>query len=154
MVERAKARLHEQETGEYDFRQMLKQSESTPPLIDCATFSAGVEVRESPGRGRGLFLTKRVLAGELLICEKAFAYAYVDEKDASNYDMTNVSVIPSDVELLLEIVQKLYHDPEAALLFNDLPHGDYKVVSGTKVDGYPVVDKSVIGCSPDQFATY
>ncbi len=43
--------------------------------VDCATYSGPVEVRESlPGRGRGLFTTRKVTAGELL-CEKAFEYA-------------------------------------------------------------------------------
>ena len=72
--DRINERLKEQQTGEYNFKQMCKQAESTLPFIDCATFSAPVEIRESPGRGKGLFTTRAVSAGELLLCEKAFAY--------------------------------------------------------------------------------
>jgi hypothetical protein len=153
MIERVKARLHEQQTGEYDFRQMLQQAKSTPPLIDCATFSAGLEVRESPGRGRGLFATRKIMAGDLVICEKAFAYGFVEDEHAENAvdpndfmkmlgKMTEMSgANPADYELLLQTMQKLYHDPEAARLFNDLPHGDHKVISASEVDGHPVIDK-------------
>jgi hypothetical protein len=75
-MDRAKARLHEQQTGEYGFEKMYRQANATPPIIDCATFSKPVEIRPSPGRGRGLFTTRTVAAGELLLCEKAFSYCY------------------------------------------------------------------------------
>ncbi|KAF5549502.1 TPR domain-containing protein [Fusarium mexicanum] len=78
--DRLNERLNEQRTGKYKFKQMYKQAEKTPPLIDCATFSAPVEIRESPGRGKGLFTTKAVSAGELLLCEKAFSYSFAGDE--------------------------------------------------------------------------
>ncbi|TVY65370.1 Protein unc-45-like protein A [Fusarium oxysporum f. sp. cubense] len=76
-------RLNEQRTGEYKFKQMYKQAEKSPPFIDCATFSAPVEIRESPGRGKGLFTTKAVSAGELLLCEKVFSYSFAGDEQST-----------------------------------------------------------------------
>lgn len=148
MMSRTISRITEQQTGAYIFAQMYKQAKATPPLIDCATYSAPVEVRESPGRGRGLFTTRKVTAGELLVCEKAFGYSYVGKDN--NYGgsrlvtlmnlTTNRAVAGGQASLLTQIVQKMYHDPESSQAFRKLYHGDYKPVSVAKVDGKPVVD--------------
>ena len=53
---------------------MYRAAKDTPPCLDNATFAGNVEVQASKGRGRGLFTTKDVIAGELLLCEKAFSY--------------------------------------------------------------------------------
>lgn len=144
MMNRVKQRVCEQETGEYDFNQMYKQAKSTPPLIDCATYSAPVEVRLSPGRGRGLFTTKKVSAGELLICEKALGYAYSGPESTKMTMLINMETkkmtCGGQADLLTQLVQKLYHDPEAMRAFGELYHGDYKPVAFSEVDGRPVVD--------------
>lgn len=148
LMTRVRERLHEQQTGEYDFRSMYKQARTTPPLIDCATYTAPVQVLESPGRGRGLFTTRKVLAGDLLICEKALGYSYVDEDSHGHLKIlmntsTQKVTVGGQADLLTQVVQKLYHDPEAARSFSDLYHGDYKPVTASTVDGRPVVDTSV-----------
>ena len=79
-ITRVQQRLNEEQKGLYQFSDMYKQAESTPPLIDCATYVGSVAVRDSPGRGKGLFTTKPVKAGELLLCEKAFVYSYADDE--------------------------------------------------------------------------
>lgn len=148
MLIRAKARMQEKKMGKYDFLDMYKQAEATPPIIDCATYSAAVEVRESPGRGRGLFTTRKVAAGDLLLCEKAFGYRFVDKDGAGQHKKTGILmnlvtkriVVGGAADLLPELVQKLYHDPEASKLFTNLHHGDYSPVSVDEVDGKPVVD--------------
>jgi len=145
MINRVNTRLHEQQTGDYNFSQMYKQAEATPPVIDCATYSSPVEVRPSPGRGRGLFTTRKVAAGELLLCEKAFAYAFADKKSLGKMSIlmnvvTMKAVAGSHATLLAQLVQKQYHDPEAAQLFSQLHHGDYSPVTVAEVDGRPVVD--------------
>ena len=60
--------------GQFVFSRMDKQALKSNPIIGCATFSKPVEIRPSPSQGRGLFTTRDVSAGELLLCEKAFAY--------------------------------------------------------------------------------
>ncbi|KAM3550201.1 hypothetical protein MY1884_008369 [Beauveria asiatica] len=77
-MNRVKARLREKNDGAYSFASMYKQASQDSALIDCATFSEPVEIRQSPGRGRGLFTVNAVKAGDLLLCEKAFVYKQGD----------------------------------------------------------------------------
>lgn len=142
---RAKARLAEERTGEYDFGRMYKQAEKTPPIIDCATFSRPVEVRESPGRGRGLFTTVPVSAGQLLLCEKAFGYSYADEKHFSVLMnvITKRVTVGGQAGLLTQIVQMLYHGHCQSREFVELFCGDYTPVSVSEADETPVVDTYV-----------
>ncbi|KAI1411046.1 hypothetical protein F5Y13DRAFT_191633 [Hypoxylon sp. FL1857] len=154
-IERVKQRLNEEEAGSYQFSSMYKQAEATPPLIDCATFVGSVAVRDSPGRGKGLFTTKRVNAGELLLCEKAFAYSYAGEDSPigrSNTSMlinvnTGTLSMGGDANLITQIVQKIYHNPARSKVFTDLrlgDYGDYVPVAVSEVDGAPVVDTFLV----------
>ncbi|TDZ20578.1 DnaJ-like protein subfamily C member 7-like protein [Colletotrichum orbiculare MAFF 240422] len=132
-IERVTRRIHEQVAGEYSWKQMHNQASATPPLIDCATFSAPVEVRPSPGRGNGLFTTRAVKAGDLLFCEKAFAYSYADEDDVVSRQkvkfLMNLSTkritVGGQADLIAMVVQKLYHNPRMASRFTKLHRGDY-----------------------------
>ena len=144
-MQRVKQRLHEEQTGQYAFRNMYKQARQTPPLIDCATFSAPVEIRSSAGRGRGLFTTRPVSAGQLLLCEKAFSYSYVGDGSADRMTIlmnvaTNKASMGAQAHLLTQTMQKLYHSPEALRLFGDLHRGDYETPGITGCDGHLVVD--------------
>ena len=148
-LEAVEERLREQKTGVYNFREMYEQAKASPPIIDCATYVGPVAVRDSPGRGRGLFTTRPVKAGELLLCEKAFAYSFADENDPAARRNTrllmNLSTkkmtMGGQAYLISQIVQKLYHNPESAEPFRDLHHGDYRPVSVAEVDGKHVVDR-------------
>ncbi|KAK2061682.1 hypothetical protein LY76DRAFT_590189 [Colletotrichum caudatum] len=134
-LERTGRRIVEQVTGDFKWKHMHKQAKETPPIIDCATYSGPVEIRDSPGRGRGLFTTRSVKAGELLLCEKAFSYVYADENDPTasknlkilmNLDSKRMTM-GGQATLVSTVVQKLHHNPEAASRFMDLYHGDYEV---------------------------
>ncbi|KAF5238850.1 hypothetical protein FANTH_10178 [Fusarium anthophilum] len=148
--DRLKERLNEQRTGEYEFKQMYKQAEKTPPLIDCATFSAPVEIRESPGRGKGLFTTKAVSAGELLLCEKAFSYSFAGDEQSTKQTKilmnlaTKRMVVGGQARLLTLIVQKLYHNSSLSAEFGDLHHADYQKATVLETDGTPVVDSFLV----------
>jgi hypothetical protein len=145
-LQRVHLRIYEQKTGRYDFKEMYKQAQATPPLIDCATYSSPVEIRKSPGRGNGLFTTRDVKAGELLLCEKAFSYCYIDLKNPgtrANVLMnlfTKKMTVGGSAYLLPQIVQKLYHDPQSISMFQELSHGKHKKLSVFESDGLPVVD--------------
>ncbi|KAH6645483.1 hypothetical protein BKA67DRAFT_585158 [Truncatella angustata] len=147
-IRRVKQRLLEEETGSYDFASMYKQAEATPPLIDCATYVGPVAVRNSVGRGRGLFTTRAVKSGELLFCEKAFAYSYAGDDSSIGRSNTTILMnlstgticVGGQAHLITQVVQKLYHDPSEAKVFIDLYHGDYTPVKTFEADGSPVVD--------------
>ncbi|KAG9502258.1 hypothetical protein J7337_005084 [Fusarium musae] len=147
-----KTRLTEQRTGKYNFNKMYKTAKAAKgaPLIDCATYSKPVEIRESPGRGRGLYTTKAVKAGDLLLVEKAFEYSFIDETRLTdqctilaNFNTKRMTAGAS-ANLWPKVVQKLYHDPEALSAFTELHHGKYKPVTATEGDGRPVVDAFLV----------
>ncbi|KAI0888899.1 uncharacterized protein GGS22DRAFT_184475 [Annulohypoxylon maeteangense] len=151
-IKRVKQRIQEEETGVYDFIDMHKQSECTPPLIDCATYVGPVEVRDSPGQGKGLFTTKPVKAGELLLCEKAFAYTYAENDcPIGKANMTflmdlnsNTMTLGGQANLIAQVVQKIYHNHAEGKVVTELHHGDYPKVATSEVDGAPVVDSFLI----------
>lgn len=151
-VDRTKARLQEVDTGKYSFTRMYKYSRSTPPLVDCATFSAAVQIGRSPERGMGLFTTRRIAAGELLLCEKAFAYSYADDVDGQCRILMNMSTkrvtVGAQAQLLTECLQKLYHNAQMSRPFRNLYHGSYKSDSASESDGFPVVDTYAPSCYP------
>ncbi|EJP67491.1 TPR domain protein [Beauveria bassiana ARSEF 2860] len=148
-MNRVNARLREKINGAFPFASMYKQASQGSPLIDCATFSEPVEVRESPGRGRGLFIVNAVKAGQLLLCEKAFVYKQLDLISASR----SILKAPSDekcpfpggqVGIVAQLKQGLYHNPEHSLPFLQLHRGDYKAVNRQRADGNPVVDSFLV----------
>ncbi|KAI5465125.1 hypothetical protein BGZ63DRAFT_412505 [Mariannaea sp. PMI_226] len=148
---RAEERLHEQQTGDYVFSNLYRQAKSTPPLIDCATFSDAVEVRPSPGRGRGLFTNRPVAAGELLLVEKAFSYCYAggDQSALRSVILMNLATkkmtMGGQAGLLTQVIQKLYHgSQEQSTLYTDLHCTDYPRVSVLKSDGVPIVDSFLV----------
>lgn len=147
-LRRVEKRIREAQTGEYDFVSMYEQAKATPPIIDCATYKGPVALREAPGRGKGLFTTKPVKAGDLLFCEKAFAYCYADKDDPiGRRNMrillqleTKTAHVGGQANLITEIVQKLYHSPKASEEFKTLHCGDYTPVAVSEVDGQQIVD--------------
>ena len=150
-LERAQSRSVEQKSGVYNFKQ-LQANVNTPrsPHLDHATYIGPVEVRQTESKGRGLFVTKDVKAGDLLLCEKAFGHAYAGE-DADGGNVASSSISPlinpgtgqgfkgAQAELIKLTVQKLYRNPSLAPAFTTLYHGNYEGVS-TSMDGKPVVD--------------
>ncbi|KAI1392358.1 uncharacterized protein F4822DRAFT_441369 [Hypoxylon trugodes] len=151
-IKKVRQRLNEEENGAYQFNDMYTQSEATLPLIDCATYIGPVAVRDSPSRGKGLFTTKPVKVGELLFCEKAFAYAYAgDDTPAGLANVTllvNINngymTIGGQSDLIRQIIQKILHNPSEAKQVTDLHHGDYDAVTTSEADGSPVVDTFLI----------
>ncbi|KAJ5570095.1 TPR domain protein [Penicillium hispanicum] len=144
---RAIARLMEQERGKYQFKRLQQEaSKRRPPLLDRATYVGPVAIRATQSQGRGLFTTKAVKAGDLLFCEKAFAYAFFDEDDPTQgptlliNPQTNTMTIGTQAELIGALVRKLYKNPSLASSFTDLYHGEYEPVNVLEIDGVPVVD--------------
>lgn len=141
-------RLKEKYHGDYNFRSMQEAAKITPPYIDCATYLAPVTVKPAGAHGRGLFTTKNVIAGELLLCEKAFSYCWTNEeadeagsKTSLLMNMTtNRSVIGTQADLITETVQKLHRNPSLRPALNALHHSDYQAVGATEVDGSAVID--------------
>jgi hypothetical protein len=86
-------------------------------------------------------------AGDLILCEKAFSHAHVDDAEESNASLTLLMNVETEkafmggqADLIRLITQKLYKNPSMAAAFTDLHHGDYQTVDTMFVDGQPVVD--------------
>ena len=150
-LSRVRLRLSEQETGNYDFNKMYEATKLRPPLVDCATFRGPVEIRNSGSYGRGLFVTRPVKAGELLLCEKAFSYCFAappEEMASSKWSQRSVLLdvganrisMGTHSDVIRDVSNKLARNPSLNQQFRDMHHGAYKPVSDTVVDGLPVVD--------------
>ncbi|PYI35413.1 TPR domain protein [Aspergillus indologenus CBS 114.80] len=123
---RAKARLAEQQTGVFPFKEMQREAtRRSPSLLDRATYVGPVAVRPTQSSGLGLFTTTAVKAGDLLVCEKAFACAHMDLYDfrKSLKLLKNPSLIPGIVTL---------------------HHEEYESVDVREVDNTPVVDSFLL----------
>jgi tetratricopeptide (TPR) repeat protein len=148
LLERAHCRFFEQETGYYNFALLQVEAEKLkPPQLDHATYIGPIEVRSAGSKGRGLFVTNAVKAGDLLLCEKAFSYAWVNEREEGGPKVTllltadtNRGFMGGQADLIRIIAQKLYCNPSVARTFTTLYHGDYKAAETSTVDGKPVVD--------------
>jgi len=153
MLARAPNRLLEHMTGTYNFKQLqAKAKKLRPRQLDAATYIGPIEIKQTMSKGRGLFVTKAVKAGDvLLLCEKAFSHAHATDVAANSDDSgskltillnteTNQGFLGAQADLLESIVQKLYRNPSLAPAFTALYHGDYQAVAAAAVDGEPVVD--------------
>jgi hypothetical protein len=145
VLQRTEKRVEEQKTGVYDWAKLQKLvPKLQPPHLDLATYIGPVEVKQTQSKGRGLFVTADVKAGDLLICEKAFSHAFVAEGGASMtllmHPETNRASLGGQADLVKNIVRKLQLNPSLAPDFNTLYHGDYQTVGIDKIDSQPVVD--------------
>ncbi|KAH7399189.1 hypothetical protein DE146DRAFT_783222 [Phaeosphaeria sp. MPI-PUGE-AT-0046c] len=152
-LDRAEKRCVEEQTGAYDFKALQREGKRLrPPYLDHATYIGPVEIKQTAHKGKGLFVTKTVKAGDLLLCEKAFALAYVPEEgEEVGGDLTMLINIETEhgfmggqADLIRIIAQKMYLNPSVAPAFTSLHHGKYTVATETSVDGSPVVDSFLI----------
>lgn len=147
--------LKEQNDGEYDYKAMYGAAKITPPCLDNATYTGPVEIKNSHGRGRGMFATKDIAAGELILCEKAFAHCFaaneagkdsrrVSSRTALLMDShTNRAYMGAQADLITQIIWILQRNPSLMHKYNSLYHGDYVTVKESSVDGMPVIDTYV-----------
>lgn len=151
---RAELRVFEQQTGQYDFKAIYAAlSKLRPPFLDHATFVGPIVVRATKDRGEGVFTTSAVKAGDLLLCEKAFAHCHAPTSKKQGGNMakvsllinihTNVMTLGTQSDLITAIVQKLASNPSYLSDFIALHHGSYKTAKVSEVDGKPVIDTLV-----------
>ena len=138
------SRLHERAKGEYKFAKIKARLSQARPRVDVATFSGNTAVRESRLGGRGLFATRDIKPGELVLCEKAFCVTWSHEKEAwtaMTYDVRDDRIRAFPAGLTKAVVQKLLNDPSQIEKVMAL-YGDYKSIGKQLVMGEdgPVVD--------------
>ena len=127
-------RLMEQRFGKYDFANLWKESPSAQsPHLDLATYVSPIESRDTESRGRGLFATKSVKAGELLLCEKALSAIMPETYQfhkmgcfVVNRQETVLTTDPAAFAIRSDIVQKLTRNPSLRPSFERLYDGGYR----------------------------
>ncbi|KAJ9623481.1 hypothetical protein H2203_005741 [Taxawa tesnikishii (nom. ined.)] len=127
-LRRLAIRLREQETGAYDFSKLRAALSRARSRVDAADFIGNTEIKESPGRGRGLFATRDIPAGEIVMCEKAFCVVWGHEREAQTamtYDVRDDRIRASPLGLTTSLVQKLLSNPSQIGRVMDL-WGDYR----------------------------
>ncbi|KAJ5698294.1 hypothetical protein N7462_000299 [Penicillium macrosclerotiorum] len=143
---RAAARLAEQDSGKYEFGRMaLEAKKRQPPYLERGTYIGPVTVRPTRSHGKGLFTKEAVKAGDLLLCEKAFAYAFHDAHEMNEPSLvlnadTNRVTLGTHAKLVEMIAHKIHRNPSLFATFFDLYHGTYEPVSVQEVDGLPIID--------------
>ncbi|OJK04901.1 hypothetical protein ASPACDRAFT_49254 [Aspergillus aculeatus ATCC 16872] len=150
--DRATDRLTESQLGKYPFKRLQREADKRrPPRLDRATYVGPVSVRASELHGRGLFTTEAVRAGDLLLCEKAFAHAFHGEAGDSDAEIsllmnteTQTMTVGTQAELISAIAQRLYKNPSLIAVVKDLYHGSYIPTNISEVDGTPVIDTFLI----------
>lgn len=83
LITNIKHRIAEMDTGQYRWSSMINQGPKLDWSLDHATFTGPIEVRPAGDKGHGLFATREIHAGDLLLCEKAFAYSAAATEDQS-----------------------------------------------------------------------
>ena len=152
-IERCEVRIREQ-SGEFDFASMLAEAviKQPSPRLDRAGYIGPIEVRKCAieSHGRGLFTTKAVKAGDLLLCEKAFATAFASNDSAAIAETSLPKDAKSDEsnwklklrsELALTTFYKLSRNPSVVSAFADLypgPDADEEIDENTQL---PEVDE-------------
>lgn len=130
-LEKTKKRLLEQQEGTYNFAEMIDEVTRNGFFADRASFLSKTEVRQTQDRGRGLFATKDVRMGDLILCEKAFMAAHPS-------DRTPKSTLP----VWLDSIQKIINNPSQSKGLLGLYAGQPRTspVPAPIIDGIPVVD--------------
>ncbi|CAK1364786.1 unnamed protein product [Cercospora beticola] len=145
-LRRTKARLDEQASGQYNLELITKKLRKDPKLriLDHASFTSKVEIKDASEKGRGLFATCDLEAGELVMCEKAFCVAGLEEKAEES---RVINLLDSTMSIgthalrLVKVLQKLLYSPKQAARFLELCDGDYQPrPSPALVDGVVPVD--------------
>ena len=90
MLKLCTRRIVEQEQGIYDWDGMWKEARRGITDSDHADYMGPIEVRSCQDSkcGRGLFVTKNVEPGELLLVEKAFSAAFAKERGTPDLPAT------------------------------------------------------------------
>lgn len=82
LLEATSKRLNKSMIGNFDFSDMRNEANRQKfPRLDYRDYDGPVKIGTcSPlSKGRGLFATQDVRQGEILLCEKALKFCYVDE---------------------------------------------------------------------------
>ncbi|KAF3763370.1 hypothetical protein M406DRAFT_73986 [Cryphonectria parasitica EP155] len=144
-LDRTKKRLLEQEKGEYDFVEMAASPTFSHTELDHASFLSNTKIDLAGSHGRGLFATKDIKHGEIVMVEKAFCAA-MESNTSKTSDLlvdtnTHFSTFGTHSRLLFRTVEKLRWNHKLANKYLDLYAGpSYKKKEARIVDDTVIID--------------
>ncbi|WVQ85120.1 hypothetical protein IAT38_007285 [Cryptococcus sp. DSM 104549] len=129
LLAKIEGRKWEREWGQYPWRSMLEVAHVTPsPLIPLADYFEPVELRVKADGTCGLFVTRDVRRGELLMATKTLVSSWEGEiynTVLSALDCKTQKLIPHRFYYMLEfLIGKVQGDPALARVLNALPTKD------------------------------
>jgi hypothetical protein len=145
-------RIGEQEDGAYDFKLMVQSVLGKHINLDHADFLKNNYIKTTPHHGRGLFSSRPIRRGELVLCEKALVLPDMyrgesaDDLVMYNFNTESRTQRPAQPVLFLQLLQKLYSHPVLTKKFFELDGGKYirSGKEGELVDGVPIIDTYVL----------
>ncbi|CAK7209588.1 hypothetical protein SCUCBS95973_000491 [Sporothrix curviconia] len=155
---RTAKRLAEQQSGKlYSVSTMAKEAAANQEnqqdkhqhlRLDHASFLKRTKIAQTENRGRGLFATEKIKAGDIVLAEKAFAVPQHLKDDSTATMLINVGTnrIPTGLQsrLLQATIDKMTWNPTCAKRYLELfDGGKFKESDGGAVqvvDGRVVVD--------------
>ena len=160
LLEATSKRLDESMVRNFDFSDMRNEANRQKfPRLDYGDYVGPVEIGTCgpSSKGRGLFATRDIRQGELLLCEKALKICYVDEVPMQ----TNINTVKNrfyfgpDSCLPSQVVQFLYDNPLVAGPFFDLYSGDRDApnrIVHADAEGGPIIDSFTVSAILDHNA--
>lgn len=146
LLSRTQVRLYEQTSGIYDIAAIKSNVSGKKPRVDAADFLSNTAVRSSVhSSGRGLFATRNLEAGDLVLAETAFASVWDREKTnvmAMKWDARFPKLFSEqEVGLWKVVLQQVRNNPVAGGRLLELP-GNHNVLGShvVEVDGMQIVD--------------
>lgn len=115
LMKRNKDRLREQQQGRYDII-AIEKSVPSQPRVDAADYISNTVIRNSgPGRGRGLFATRDIELGDLVLAETAFCSVWGHDtsyQESPQHDVpASETPRPGNVSLWRETLTKATRNP-------------------------------------------
>lgn len=149
-LEKTEARLVEAIAGTYDFAAMSSLITPSHKRLDHASFTVNVEVRSAGHKGRGLFATKNIKSGDLILVKTAFDIAFESEMRGDTYLMLNLNTgrgrIGSHALLYHSLIQKMLYNPTQAKRLLQLHDEGYSPkCTAEMVDGVASIDTHQVG---------
>jgi hypothetical protein len=133
LMHRVQQRLSEQKSGDFNFDALYVAVQQGERDLDIATYRGLLVDKATEERGRGLYTSRAVSAGELLICKKAFFFccAPVEVAEISSY--INVLAHPKEgrvirgaqCDMVTMAIQKIFRNPSYAVDALSFYCGDY-----------------------------
>jgi hypothetical protein len=148
LLDKCLDRLRESSGGDYDFRSMEDKARlEDVARLDHADYIGPVQILQcrDPAKGRGLFATRDIRQGELLLCEKAFV---VTTDTPKRYYLT-FNTVRKEVfsgpraQLPCQLIRFMYDNPSTAnsiMQLDSVGRGKRSSSIRYTPEGQPIID--------------